>query len=148
MAYRCLERCRKMADEDIKVSVAIQGQKIQSLSELCVKMDIVIEKIMAQHDRRLDQIYEDIDMRRRETDDDIKEIHSRIDTVLERVQGTEKALMNEIKSLRAEIHSHNVRERETISKLLEWRWMVAGGIFVVVWLLSHAKFDTILQLFK
>jgi len=137
-----------MAEEDLKVTVGIQGQKIQSLTELCTKIDFVIEKLIAQHDRHIEKIYGDIDMRRRETDDDIKEIHDRIDTVLEKVQGTEKALLGEIKALRVELQARNNKEQETMSKILEWRWMLAGGIFVIAWLLSHANFGIIQALFK
>ena len=137
-----------MAEEDIKVTVGILGQKVLTVTELCSKMDQVIDKLINQHDRHMEKVYDDMDNRRRETDADISEIHTRIDTVLEKVQATEKAMLGEIKSLRVELQDHNAKEKETLSKLLEWKWMVAGGIFVISWLLSHVKLDTILTGFK
>jgi hypothetical protein len=137
-----------MVEQDIKVTVAVLGQKLVTVTELCSKMDQVIEKLMNQHDRHMEKVYDDMDNHHRETDADISEIHLRIDTVLEKVQATEKTLLGEIKSLRIELQDHNIKEKETLSKLLEWKWMVAGGIFVLSWLLSHVKLDTILTGFK
>jgi hypothetical protein len=55
--------------------------------------------------------------------------------------------MEEIKSLRQEISAHNEKEDNQIKKILEWKWMAAGGIIVAAWLLSHIKFDIISKLF-
>ena len=86
--------------------------------------------------------------RRLETGKDIKEIHGRIDTVLDKVQDTERRLLDEIKSLRRDINEHNIKENETLDKLLQWKWMVAGGIVVLSWLISHVPSDIITTVFK
>jgi hypothetical protein len=54
--------------------------------------------------------------------------------------------MDEIKSLKDEITEHNRKEDSELQKILEWKWTAAGGIIVIVWLLSHIKFDTITKL--
>ena len=36
--------------------------------------------------------------------------------------------MEEIKSLRQHIEQHNKKEDQEIKKILEWKWMAAGGI--------------------
>jgi hypothetical protein len=118
--------------------------KVEAITELCGKMDQVIEKLVDQHDRHLSKVYENIDLRRKETDMDIKELHVRIDSVLDKVQVTEKTLLEEIKLLRKEMSDHNKKEKESLDKLLQWKWMVAGGILVLSWLISHVNLDTLI----
>lgn len=130
--------------EDLKVDVGVLKSQVQSITELCSKMDTVIEKLVDQHDRHLVKVYETFEARRKETDTEMKEIHERIDTVLDKMQATEKNLMDEIKLLRKEMADHNKNEKESLDKLLQWKWMVAGGILVLSWLISHVKLDTIL----
>ena len=141
-----------MADSDdiveLKVDTGVLKQQIKSITELCSKMDQVIDKLVDQHDRHISKVYVDIESRRRETDLDIKEIHERIDDVLEKVQGTEKTLLTEMKALRKEMQDHNSKEKEALDGLLQWKWMIAGGILVISWLISHINFDTILHLPK
>jgi hypothetical protein len=128
-------------DDDIRVDVGVLKSQVSTLTTLCGKMDQVIEKLVDQHDRHLVKVYESIDARRKETDMDIKELHERIDVVLDKVQISEKTLLEEIQNLRRDMQEHNTKDRENIEKLLEWKWMIAGGILVLSWLLSNVKFD-------
>ena len=128
-------------DDDIRVDVGVLKSQVSTLTTLCGKMDQVIEKLVDQHDRHLVKVYESIDARRKETDMDIKELHERIDVVLDKVQISEKTLLEEIQNLRKDMQEHNTKDRENIEKLLEWKWMIAGGILVISWLLSNVKFD-------
>jgi len=128
-------------DDDIRVDVGVLKSQVSTLTTLCGKMDQVIEKLVDQHDRHLVKVYESIDARRKETDMDIKELHERIDMVLDKVQISEKTLLEEIQNLRKDMQEHNTKDRENIEKLLEWKWMIAGGILVLSWLLSNVKFD-------
>jgi hypothetical protein len=134
-----------MADDDVKVDIGVLKTQVLTLSALCTKMDTVIDKLMDQHDRHITKVYIDMNERRLETDADIKEIHGRIDTVLDKMQGTELRIMDEIKSLRTDMQKHNKEEKETMDKLLQWKWMIAGGILVMSWLITHVNFDTIIQ---
>jgi hypothetical protein len=102
------------------------------------------------HDRMVNQIYDDMDKRKQSTVEDIKELHSRITTVdrslSDKLELTERRIMEEIKSLRDDISEHNKKEDAELQKIMEWKWMAAGGIVVLAWLLSHIKFDTITKL--
>jgi len=124
-------------DTQLKVDVGVLKEQVNTLTILCGKMDTVIDKILEQQDRQVDQVYKDMDRRRIETEASIKEIHDRIDTVLDKVQASELRLLSEIKELRIEMTNHNIKEKESLDKLLQWKWMVAGGILVVSWLVSH-----------
>lgn len=128
---------------EIKVDVGVLKAQTNVLSQLCEKMDKVIEKLVDNQDRYINQVYQEMDKRRLETDDDIGELHGRIDTVLENVQTTERRLLDEIYKLRTEIANNNKAEKEKLDKLLEWRWMVAGGIIAISWLISHFNGDII-----
>jgi hypothetical protein len=128
-------------DDDIRVDVGVLKSQVSTLTTLCGKMDQVIEKLVDQHDRHLVKVYESIDARRKETDMDIKELHERIDIVLDKVQISERILLEEIQSLRKDMQQHNTKDRENIEQLLQWKWMIVGGILVVSWLLSNVKFD-------
>ena len=136
---------------DIKVEVGVLRTQVDTLTKLCDKMDKVIEKLAENHDKIVEQIY--TDMRRREDDknQDVKELHSRITTISrdlsDKVELTERRIMEEIKSLRNDINKHNEKEDSDIKKILEWKWMAAGGIVVAVWLLSNVDFAKIASIF-
>jgi predicted nucleic acid-binding Zn-ribbon protein len=108
-------------------------------------MDQVIEKLVDQHDRHLSKVYESMDNQRKEKDDDIAEIHQRVDMVLDKVQESENRIMAEIKDLKETMSSHVDASKSQYEKLNQWKWSLAGGIVVVTWLLSHSSFDTILK---
>jgi len=142
-----------MSDElsEVKVDVGILKTQVLTLSALCNKMDQVIEKIVDTHDRHISKVYTDMENRRLETDDDIKEIHDRIDTVLNKMEASNQRIMDEFKSLRSDMQDHNKNEKnekEALDKLLQWKWMVAGGIIVVSWLISNVNINTILSSIK
>jgi hypothetical protein len=130
------------------VDVGVLKEQVSTLSDISRKMDKVIEKLIDQHDRHIAKIYSDMENRRLETETDIKELHGRIDTVLDKVQDTERRLLEEIKYLRKDINDHNLKEKESLDKILQWKWMVAGGIVVLSWLISHVPSDIIAKVFK
>ena len=135
-------------DTDIKVDIGVLKTQVLTLSALCNKMDQVIEKLVDQHDRHIAKVYTDMDNRRLETEADIKEIHQRIDTVLDKMETSNKEIMDEFKSLRKDMSDHNKNEKEALDKLLQWKWMVAGGIIAISWLISNFNLDTISKLIK
>ena len=133
----------KMADDKeciaVKVDVGVLKQQVSTLTVLCDKMDAVMEKLVDQHDRHIEKIYTDMDKRRLETEADVREIHGRIDTVLDKLQDSEIRLMNELKALRNDMQAHNAKEKESLDKLLQWKWMIAGGVIALSWLVSHME---------
>ena len=128
---------------DLKVDVGILKNQIQTITSLCTKMDQVIEKLMLHHDEHISKVYTDMDRRRIETNEDIKDLHERIDVVLDKVQDTEKNLLEAVKELRKEMQLHNSKERESLDKLLQWKWTIVGALLVISWLLSHVNYDTL-----
>ena len=89
----------------------------------------------------------DLEKRRQEKNEELKEVHKRIDTVIDKVELTERRIMDEIRDLRKQLSVSAEKEEQAIEKLNQWKWTIAGGIIAVAWLISHVDFDTISKLF-
>jgi acetate kinase len=137
---------------EIKVDVEVLKNQVLTITQLCGKMDSVIEKLVDNHDRMVNQIYNDMEKRKADTNADIKELHSRITTisreVADKVELTERRIMEEIKSLREEIEKHNRKEDDDLKKILQWKWMVAGGVIVLAWVISNVNLHALSKLFN
>jgi len=137
---------------DLKVDVGVLKVKVSTLTDLCNKMDRVIEKLTDNQTTLTNQIYNDMDKRKEDTVSDIKELHSRITTVdrnlSDKIELTERRIMDEIKSLRDHITEHNEKEDADIQKLSQWKWMIAGGVIVFAWLVSNVKLEMLGKLFN
>lgn len=136
---------------ELKVDVEVLKNQVLTITQLCSKMDSVIEKLVDNHDRMVNQIYDDMEKRKADTNTDIKELHSRITTisreVSDKVELTERRIMDEIKALREEIQEHNKKEDSELRKIMEWKWMAAGAIVVLAWIMSNIKIDAVSKLF-
>ena len=130
---------------DLKVDVSVLKERVNTLTDLCNKMDRVIEKLTDNQTTLANQIYNDMDKRKEDTVSDVKELHSRITTVdrnlSDKIELTERRIMDEIKSLRDHITEHNQKEDADLKQLSQWRWMVAGGVIVFAWLISNVKLE-------
>jgi DNA-directed RNA polymerase sigma subunit (sigma70/sigma32) len=130
---------------EIKVDVGVLKTQVLTLSSICNKLDQVIEKLVDQHDRHISKVYDDMNNHRKEKDADIAEIHQRIDTVLAKVEHSEKSIMEEIRGLKDTMAEHVEASRSQYDRINQWKWTIAGGIIVITWLISHSNFDTILK---
>jgi hypothetical protein len=139
-----------MPDEisELKVDVGVLKTQVLTLSALCNKMDQVIEKLVDQHDRHINKVYDTMNIQRKETNTDVADVHERIDVVLEKMQESELRIMAEIKDLKVTMGEHVEASKSQYEKLNQWKWTLAGGIIVVTWLLSHSNFDTILKVLR
>ena len=144
---------KQMSDTtvELKVDVEVLKNQVLTIAQLCGKMDSVIEKLVDNHDRMVNQIYNDMEKRKADTNADIKDLHSRITTisreVSDKVELTERRIMDEIKALREEIQEHNKKEDNELRKIMEWKWMAAGAIVVLAWIMSNIKIDAVSKLF-
>jgi uncharacterized coiled-coil DUF342 family protein len=86
-----------------------------------------------------------MDNQRKEKDEDISEIHERIDVVLDKLMQSEKRIMDEIGGLKKSLSEHNASSKAQFEKINQWKWTLAGGIIVITWLISHSGLDTILK---
>ena len=142
-----------MTDDNVQVKIDVEVLKTQvaTLTQLCTKMDSVIDKLMENHDKVVNQIYTDMRQREEDKDADVKELHLKINGVTkdlsEKVELTERRIMDKIEELKKDIADHNRKEDTELKKIWEFKWMAAGGIIAVAWLLSHVKFEALSKLF-
>jgi hypothetical protein len=132
---------------DVKVDIGILQTQVSTLTTLCSKMDTVIEKLVDQHDRHIAKVYTDMDNRRLETESDIKEIHNRIDVVLDKMHSSELRITGDIKELREEMLKRGKYEEDQLEKLNQWKWMTIGAIMLLMWLISRENFDIMKGIF-
>ena len=140
-----------MPDEeytDLKVDVGVLKTQIFTLSQLCEKMDKVIERLVDVHDQHISKVYEVMDDQRKEKDQDIAEVHERVDRVLEKLSESEKRIMEEIQGIRKCVSEHSANSKAQFEALSRWKWTIAGGIIVITWLISHSGLDTILKVLR
>lgn len=145
-----------MSDNDscdvaLKVDVGVLKTQVTTITALCNKMDAVIDKLVENQQKMAENIYDDMDKRKTETTGDIKELHSRITTVdrnlSDKIELTERRIMEEIKSLRTHIEEHNKKEDGDLKKILEWKWMIVGGAIALAWLISNVNLTVLGKLF-
>lgn len=140
------------ATVELKVDVEVLKNQVLTITQLCGKMDSVIEKLVDNHDRMVNQIYNDMEKRKNDTNTDIKELHSRITTisreVSDKVELTERRIMDEIKCLRDDIAVQNKKKENDLQKILQWKWMVAGGMVVLAWVISNVNLSALSKVFN
>lgn len=113
-----------------------------------------LKQILAVHDEKINQqekkqddIFELIEQRRQEMQDDIKELHSRITTVQRElcndIGATETRIMKGIEDLKTELKVdqkyHNEKQKsleDRIAALERWRYMLVGAGILGGYLLS------------
>jgi DNA repair exonuclease SbcCD ATPase subunit len=134
----------------LKVEVGVLKEKVNTIADLCEKMDRVIEKLADNNTNMVNQIYKDMEKRKEDTVGDIKELHSRITTtdrnLSDKIELTERRIMDEIKSLRDHITEHNDKEDDAMKSMLQWRWMIAGGVVVLAWIIGNVKLEFLANL--
>jgi len=139
-------------DVALKVEVGVLKEKVSALTDICEKLDRIIEKLADNNSDMVNQIYKDMDKRKEDTVSDIKELHSRITTtdrnLSDKIELTERRIMEEFKALREHITEHNKKEDEELEALARWKWMVAGGVVVVAWIISNIRLEYLAKLFN
>ena len=137
-------------DVALRVEVGVLKEKVSAIADLCEKMDRAIGKLTDNNMAMTNQIYNDMDKRKEDTVSDIKELHSRITTtdrnLSDKIELTERRIMDEIKSLRDHITEHNEKEDGDMKAMLQWRWMIAGGVVVFAWIISNVKLEFLAKL--
>ena len=121
-------------------------KSIEKLTELNASLKAMIIKQQAKLDKA-EQIDEDIfitlESRRKEWDDDLKDLHSRISTQARELRDSqyhlESKLLNEIRMVRTQLS-------ERVGVLEKWRWLIIGGSIIIGLLISNPD-SMLMQLF-
>ena len=135
-----------MSDIDnLKTEIALLKKDAKTGELIHQRLEIAIEKLsdigvsckqmLSQQQTRLeraeqtdDDIFITLESRRKEWDNDLKELHSRITTnsreLREHQVQSENKLLDEIRMVRTQLS-------ERVGVLEKWRWLIIGGAIVV-----------------
>ena len=141
-----------MSDIDnLKTEIALLKKDAQTSELIHQRLEVAIEKLsdcaislkgmLAQQETKLqraEQTDEDIfitlESRRKEWDNDLKELHSRITTntreLREHQIQSENKLLNEIRAVRTQLS-------ERVGVLEKWRWVIIGGSIIIGLMMSN-----------
>ena len=115
-------RLEATIDKLTEITISLKSMLIQQLTKL----------------ERAEQVDEDIfvtlESRRKEWDDDLKELHSRITTnsreLREHQIQSESKMLNEIRAVRTQLS-------ERVGVLEKWRWVIIGGSIIIGFMMSN-----------
>ena len=137
--------------EKIKTDIALlkkdakTGELIHQRLEVAVdkltEITISLKGMIAQQEQKLtraeqtdDDIFITLESRRKEWDNDLKELHSRISTqardLRELQHQSEGKLLNEIRAVRTQLD-------ERVGVLEKWRWVIIGGSIIIGLMMSN-----------
>ena len=151
-----------MSDIDnLKTEIALlkkdakTGELIHSRLEIAIDKlsEIVIscKQMLAQQEQKLtraeqtdDDIFITLESRRKEWDNDLKELHSRITTntreLREHQVHSENKMLNEIRMVRTQLS-------ERVGVLEKWRWLIIGGSIILGLMMSNPD-SMLFEMFK
>ena len=136
---------------EIKTQIALLEQDAKSAEQIHHKLEIAIEKLtditvslksmLAQQETKLakaeetdNDIFITLESRRKEWDNDLKELHSRITTnsreLREHQIMSENKMLNELRNIRNQLDNR-------VAVLEKWRWIIVGGSIIVGLMISN-----------
>jgi len=137
--------------ENLKTEIALLKKDAKTSELIHQRLEIAIDKLseivisckqmLAQQEQKLtraeqtdDDIFITLESRRKEWDNDLKELHSRITTnsreLRESQYNSENKLLNEIRLVRVQLS-------ERVGVLEKWRWLIIGGSIIVGLMMSN-----------
>ena len=141
-----------MSDIDnLKTEIALLKKDAKTGELIHQRLEVAIEKLgdcaiylkamLAQQETKLqraeqtdDDIFVTLESRRKEWDNDLKELHSRITTntreLREHQVQSENKMLNEIRAVRTQLS-------ERVGVLEKWRWLIIGGSIIIGLMMSN-----------
>ena len=137
--------------EKLKTKVALLEKDAQSAELIHQRLEVAIEKLtditvslksmLIQQETKLakaeetdNDIFITLESRRKEWDNDLKELHSRITTNTRELREhqiiSENKMLNEMRAIRTQLDSR-------VAVLEKWRWIIVGGSIIVGLLISN-----------
>ena len=138
--------------ESLETKVAVIEHDLKKFQVVFARLDLAIEKIgdvsncinkmLAVHDTKLEaqetvneDIYQSLEVHRRETKDSNAELHSRITTITReleaKIQGTEDKMLAAIGALKTSVEKEEEKHKNRIDKLEKTKYLMIGGGIVI-----------------
>ena len=116
-------------------------QRLEVAVDKLTEITISLKGMIAQQEQKLtraeqtdDDIFITLESRRKEWDNDLKELHSRITTnsreFREHQIQSENKMLNELRAMRTQLS-------ERVGVLEKWRWIIIGGSIIIGLMISN-----------
>jgi len=137
--------------EKLKTQVALLEQDAKTSEQIHQRLEVAIEKLtditvslksmLIQQETKLakaeetdNDIFITLESRRKEWDNDLKELHSRITTNTRELREhqiiSENKMLNELRNIRTQLDNR-------VAVLEKWRWIIVGGSIIVGLMISN-----------
>ena len=137
--------------ENLKTEIALLKKDAKTGELIHQRLEIAIDKLseivisckqmLAQQEQKLqkaeqtdDDIFVTLESRRKEWDNDLKELHSRITTnsreLREHQVRSEQTMLNELRAMKTQLS-------ERVGVLEKWRWLIIGGSIIIGLMMSN-----------
>ena len=110
---------------------------IGKLSDCAISLKAMLatqEQKLAKAEQTEDDIFITLEYRRKEWDNDLKELHSRITTnsreLREHQIQSEQTMLNELRAMKTQLS-------ERVGVLEKWRWLMIGGSIIIGLMMSN-----------
>lgn len=133
--------------KDVVNLVALAGKydlnadKLQDIVNSLSNLLALQEQRLSSQERASKLLEGVVELRRTEHNADIKEIHTRINTVnrelIDKIGASEENILNTIQSLRDELKTDKSGFLDRIKEIEGWRWMITGGLAFAAWFASQ-----------
>ena len=137
-------------DTELKVDVEVLKTQVSTLTKLCEKMDTIIEKLADHQGIIINQIYDDMDRRKQDSDNDIRDLYNRVNElnkdVSYKIEKSEEKLMDKMSKVYDKLSAHADSEQKVITVFNKYKWVILLSIIVISWFKAHESPDKILKL--
>ena len=142
-----------MSEQEIRVDIELLKKDVVTMSALLEKFDTTIDKMqeiasslsrmVSLQEQRIEsqekttaEMQSVLEMRRIETNNNIKDIYNRINTVnkelTDKIEDSEKSILAELKKLRDEIQKEDTGISKRIGQIEMWKY---GAVAIITFLL-------------
>jgi predicted RNase H-like nuclease (RuvC/YqgF family) len=147
-----------VSEQEIKVDIELLKKDVVTMSALLEKFDTTIDKMqeiasslsrmVSLQEQRLEnqekttaEMQSVLEMRRIETNNNIKDIYNRINTInkelTDKIEDSEKSILTELKKLRDEIHKEDTGISKRIGQIEMWKYGAAAVITFFLFLIAN-----------
>ena len=147
-----------MSEQEIKVDIELLKKDVITMSALLEKFDTTIDKMqeiasslsrmvslqeqrIENQEKATNDMQSVLEMRRIETNNNIKDIYNRINTVnkelTDKIEDTEKTILLELKKLRDEIHKEDSGISKRLGQIEMWKYGIAAIVSFLLFLIVN-----------
>lgn len=149
-----------VSEQEIKVDIELLKKDVITMSALLEKFDTTIDKMqeiasnlsrmVSLQEQRLEnqekvtsEVQSILEMRRVETNNNIKDIYNRINTVnrelTDKIEDTEKAILAELLKLRTELQNDKEKTGSRLGQIEMWKYGIGVVIIVLAWVVGQTN---------